>query len=210
MFISSSDTYTFAMHQSNTPQTPAYEDSDSGSDVSTSSTGSTMSSPNSVTHGQESGMMVYTINDGAISEAGFRSPIWSNEKNGFDIKMPDEKATGKEDAALPSPPASESEQVSEIADAVSDMSLDSVAANSSQAQAQAKSSIEIDMDIIKNLGLRADWLGTSRVHAEQVAHMQAMVSIFQSNFTHISIPVERLIMKLGQPRRTHRLAQIPP
>ena len=121
--------------------------------------------------------MVYTINDGVVSEIGFGPAIWSNAKDDLAVKAPDEVPDtdnkGATSVALPSPPSSKSGQESEIADAVSEISLDSAATD----PAPPQSSTEVNKDIIKTLNLRTEWLGTSQVYIEQVMSMQATVRI---------------------------------
>jgi len=71
-------------------------------------------------------------------------------------------------AALPSPPLSECELETEIADAVLEATI---------TVNPAKSNLETDRKLAKRLNLDADWMGTSQVYATQAAYTQASVRI---------------------------------
>ncbi|TVY26884.1 hypothetical protein LHYA1_G004828 [Lachnellula hyalina] len=135
------------------PQTPVYEDANSSSDASTIY--SSHSSP------------VSSHQNGAISESGLGPPIWSNGEDAVKLSnATSKKAVASETslAALPSPPLSDCELETEIADAVLEAPI---------TVNPAKSNLETDKKLAKRLNLDADWMGTSQVYATQAAYTQA-------------------------------------
>ncbi|TVY88005.1 hypothetical protein LAWI1_G008633, partial [Lachnellula willkommii] len=149
------------MHLNSNPQTPIYQDGDSCSDAQTSTTdnshSSTVSSDQDVTQGQQNGMLLYTITNGAIDDSNLGSPIWSNAEDDLAVKLPN--GTSSKDVAFPSPPSSEYELEPEMTVPDTLIAADTTKSNG-------------ETDLVKRLNLNADWMGTSQVYMAQTAFTQ--------------------------------------
>jgi hypothetical protein len=171
-----------------TPQTPRtpYSYESTASDTSTTP-GSTISLP-VITHQLQESCIISGALNSCKTSKGLGSPIWSDGKDTFDVKMPDAEQSSVTEsdasdlggAGISSPTSSGSEPDSASGDVGNEVEMADVGSDSSISEAtnhEGSYARSADEEIAQVLDLRNEWLGTTQANAMDVVYMQASVSL---------------------------------